>query len=274
MLNVYSGGYEMETLDPSLLSKNFGLTHTESLVFFELLRSGESPIGLIIKKTGLHRGTVYNTIQRLIEKGLVAQQKGDETTFYEASHFGLLYTIDEEEHLLKQKKKSIKQILHWMKINKQVNESESSDVRILYGNKALKGFYPALYETCRANEYTHYAIGSLFYERKKLTVMDFKKRQKFKIQMGLKSKSISDPSELSTKGNEFFRGHAKYLPNFSIPIAVYIYGDTSVYIDWLKDKTELICINNKNVADYNKKFFNYLWKQKAMKVSEVYTPIN
>ncbi|MBU2442745.1 MAG: helix-turn-helix domain-containing protein, partial [Nanoarchaeota archaeon] len=52
--------------------EDLGLSEAEAKVYLALLETGSTLAGPIIKKTGLHRGTTYQILQRLIEKGLVS----------------------------------------------------------------------------------------------------------------------------------------------------------------------------------------------------------
>ena len=46
-----------------------GLTNAEARVYLALLELGSTTAGPVIKKAGLHRGTTYQVLQRLLEKG-------------------------------------------------------------------------------------------------------------------------------------------------------------------------------------------------------------
>jgi sugar-specific transcriptional regulator TrmB len=50
--------------------EKFGITPTEAKVYTSIFGLKNIPIGYIIKKTGLHRGTIYNSLNNLIRKGL------------------------------------------------------------------------------------------------------------------------------------------------------------------------------------------------------------
>ena len=52
--------------------KEFGLTETEEKVYLSLLKQGTSLASDIIKKTQLHRTTIYDVLERLISKGFVS----------------------------------------------------------------------------------------------------------------------------------------------------------------------------------------------------------
>lgn len=57
-------------MDISVLH-NLGLTKNEVKVYISLIENGSSPAGIITEKTGIHRRNVYDSIERLIGKGLV-----------------------------------------------------------------------------------------------------------------------------------------------------------------------------------------------------------
>src|SRR3989344_4756371 len=63
-----------------------GLTGNESKVYLTLLELGPSNAGLISRKSGLHRRVVYDTLEMLIQKGLVGYILKNNVRLYQASH--------------------------------------------------------------------------------------------------------------------------------------------------------------------------------------------
>ena len=57
------------------LLKSIGLTDIEIEVYLAIIDLGSCLAGEIARKTGIHRRTVYDAINRLIEKGLVSYIK-------------------------------------------------------------------------------------------------------------------------------------------------------------------------------------------------------
>ncbi len=51
--------------------EQFGLAKNEALIYEVLLREGESSVAVISRKSSIHRRNVYDSLQRLMEKGLV-----------------------------------------------------------------------------------------------------------------------------------------------------------------------------------------------------------
>ena len=90
----------METILESL-----GLTITESKVYLALLKRGSSPVGRLAKETGIHRRTVYDAIERLIEKGMISYITNNNKRLFEA--------VDPQRlsDLLKEKEDSLSKLL-------------------------------------------------------------------------------------------------------------------------------------------------------------------
>lgn len=57
------------------LFTSLGLSNNEAIVYEYLLKNGNSPAADIIKKTPLKRGVIYNTLEDLIKKDLVSEQR-------------------------------------------------------------------------------------------------------------------------------------------------------------------------------------------------------
>ena len=57
--------------DKEKVLEEIGFSKNEAKIYLVLLRLGMSPISEITEKTGIHRRNVYDSIERLAEKGLV-----------------------------------------------------------------------------------------------------------------------------------------------------------------------------------------------------------
>lgn len=78
-----------------------GLTEVEGRVYEKLLEIGSGSAGIISKKTGIHRRTVYDALGRLISKALVSEIKVNEVNEYvPANPKRLLEILDERRGML------------------------------------------------------------------------------------------------------------------------------------------------------------------------------
>jgi sugar-specific transcriptional regulator TrmB len=111
-----------------------GLTSTETRIYLALLEKGSSRAGQITRNTGIHRRSVYDAIERLIEKGLVSYIKTNNRNYYEAAKPERL--VD----LLKEKEDNINQIMPELQLMGKLSE-EKKEVLFFRGKQAIKTVY-------------------------------------------------------------------------------------------------------------------------------------
>lgn len=73
----------IDGMDKELL-KSAGLTDVEINVYLAVIDLGSCLAGEITRKTGIHRRTVYDAIERLVEKGLISYIKTNNRKYFEA----------------------------------------------------------------------------------------------------------------------------------------------------------------------------------------------
>ncbi len=66
------------------LFQSLGLAKNEAKIYEVLVREGDSPVGKISKKSGIHRRNVYDSLNRLIEKGLTIEVVSSNENQYQA----------------------------------------------------------------------------------------------------------------------------------------------------------------------------------------------
>ncbi len=113
------------------------LTKTESSVYLTLLKEGNSLAAIIIKKLQLHRATVYDVLERLIEKGLVSYIVKDKKKYYEATPpKKFLDIIQEQKQALLAKEKKAKELVS--ELSKIKEKTPTSNIKVLSGKEGLK----------------------------------------------------------------------------------------------------------------------------------------
>jgi|WetSurMetagenome_2_1015567.scaffolds.fasta_scaffold171674_2 HTH-type transcriptional regulator, sugar sensing transcriptional regulator len=73
-----------------------GLSPNEAIIYEFLLKNGELPAGLIIKKTPLKRGVTYNALKSLEQKGLIYTKAKDKISIFGPNHPDKLREFAEE----------------------------------------------------------------------------------------------------------------------------------------------------------------------------------
>lgn len=224
-----------------------GLTENESRVYLTLLELGPSNAGLISRKSGLHRRVVYDTIEMLIQKGLVGYIKKNNIRLFQAS------SPERVLELIKEKERIIEEIMPEMALmfNKTKEKEETNFYK---GKNGLKTVFEDQISTGKeililgASSIAYEILQFYFHwfderraEKKIKTRIIFNERNKNKIKIPL--------SEI------------KYLPEkYSSPLAVNIYGDKVAIIFWSKEKPFAIVIKQGEIALGYKNYFELMWK--------------
>ena len=117
--------------------ERFDLTKNETRVYISLLELGSAPAGKITEKTGIHRRNVYDSIERLVKKGLVGYVTKNNRKYFKAAnpkHF--FYLLEKEKEETQRKEKEFRKILPKL-ILAQGLAKEKQKVTIFEGKKGL-----------------------------------------------------------------------------------------------------------------------------------------
>ena len=136
--------------------EELGLSEAESKVYLALIETGSTLAGAIIKKTGLHRGTTYQILQRLKEKGLVSSViKGKKQYFEPASPERLM-------DVLKERQEKLQEIMPILKAKLEASK-EKQEVTVYYGIKGIRSVLDKmLEELSQKGEYYDFGVSGLF----------------------------------------------------------------------------------------------------------------
>ncbi|MAG02570.1 hypothetical protein CMI42_04495 [Candidatus Pacearchaeota archaeon] len=234
-----------------------GLSKNEAIVYANLIKVGETSAHELISKTKLHKGVVYDNLERLIEKGLITFIIKEGKKFFQPSiPDSLTEFIDNEEEKIKEKRKLIVKIKEQI-IEETKHSREKQEATIFKGKKAVRSFYA---ETLEKGDYYVFGgpiegveiMGELFWDAHHL------KRRKNKDH----SYMLFNPS--LKKWAEKQKGkytHIKYFKGDFEPLTeTHIQEDYVAIIVWTEDPV-IFKMNNKQVVNSYKKYFNNMWKQ-------------
>src|SRR4030042_1548415 len=113
------------------LLEEAGLTSSEARIYLALLEKGSCRAGEISRHTGIHRRSVYDSIERLIQKGLVSYIKTNNRKYYEPANPERLV------ELLKEKEDNLKQILPELQLLRKLAE-DKKEALFFRGKQAIK----------------------------------------------------------------------------------------------------------------------------------------
>jgi len=236
-------------MDTAIL-EGIGLSKGEISVYLSLLKLGETKVGNIIEKSGMASSAVHNSINTLIEKGLVAYIKKGKIKFYQAVPPKQIASFIED------KKKDFLKILPQLE-EQHKKSKEKQDAEIFEGTKGIISMLNLLIEnTKRRDKYLFFAVNvkemnkeiQEFFE-----MYDAKRKAKGLIVNGLAPKDLK---KLFIKRKIL---KMKYV-NFPIPSNISVCRDRIAFFSW-EEKPVGYLIKSKQISEMYKEFFNKIWKK-------------
>ena len=227
--------------------KDLGLSDGETKVYIALLKLGTSTVAQLKEESQLHRTTIYDFIEKLLNKGLVSYVIQGGVKYFTAAQPQQLF------ELLKEKQENLQTVLPELtKLASFVKPEIKVEVY-----KGTEGFKTVANDMlCRKGELLSLGIDETKFKQHFPYIMEqiFKKE----IKLGLKERN------LTAKGASFIYPHPnlkyKYMPKeFFSPTPMIIY-DNKIGIFLWEANTQLL-IENKELATAWRKYFEYFWKK-------------
>jgi sugar-specific transcriptional regulator TrmB len=242
-------------MDFSFLQE-LNLTKNEIKIYSALSNLGSVTAGRLTYETGLHRSRVYESLNRLAEKGLVSFIKKENVTYFEAtSPEKILDYLEEEKIKIEEKRKNIKKILP--KLEKARETKPTAEAYILQG---VEGFKAMRRDVLKQATGEHMLIGAISREDRVMPIF-FEKWNKERIKKKIKLRFLHKEEARGSYMVKLKFQETKYLPpNISNPAVINIYGDRVVNVIWKGNYPLCFVMINKDVADAYKKYFELLWK--------------
>jgi len=227
--------------------QNVGLNLNEAKIYLALLELGQAQAGDISKKTQINRTTVYDSIERLIQNGLVVFViSANKKVFKPVAPKRLLSQVEEKESI-------IKEILPELEgLFAQSKEKEETDIY-----KGRKGIKSILDDILKCKEYVAFGSSGKFLEIMQHDFIIFQKRKK---ELKINSSIILSESSRKTETVTVAYANFKYIPDeFSAPTTTFIYDDKIAIIIWGETPVATL-IKSKEVAKSYRNYFEMLWK--------------
>lgn len=236
--------------------REIGLSLNESRVYEALLNIGESSVQDISNKSKVHRRNVYDSLSKLMEKGLVSEVFVKLEKNFKAIHPRRLL------ELLKEKEERVNKFLPEMKAKYMAAREEQA----AYMYRGIEGFKNYLTDILKTRETVYFIGAKAFWldPRLKHFLPRFQRTRK---NLGIKFKHLFDhevkfqkPEILRLVGKPY-----KFLPpKYSSQTAVDIFGDyvvtfVGVRVGYLTEEPLMFVMKSKKLADGYRKFFQCMW---------------
>jgi len=236
--------------------REIGLSTNESKIYGVLLRLKEAHVEDIATKSKVHRRNVYDSLAKLLEKGLVSEVFVEKKKYYRAINPSRLMDI------LLEKQSKLKTVLPELE-----SRFKSADVEEgAYIYKGTEGFKNYLQDILDVRETVYFIGAKAFWLDPRLQhfLPKFDSERKRK---GIKFMHLFDfevkeqkPEILRLVGKPY-----KFMPKeYSSPTAVDIFGDRVVTFvgvrpGQLPEEPVQFVMKSRRLADGYRKFFNFIW---------------
>ena len=239
------------------LLREIGLSKNEARVYEALLKLGETSVQTISLKSKVHRRNVYDSLAKLMEKGLVSEVFIRGEKHFKAQNPNRLLS------LLKEKEEMINKELPEMQAKYEALE-EKEEAHLYKGIEGVKNY---LNDILKIKEIVYFigAKGMWLDPRLKHFLPHFERERK---KLGIKYRHIFDyevkeqlPEICHLVGKPY-----KFLPkNYSSPTMVDIFGDYVVTfisagdVGKLPEEPIQFVMKSRKLADGYRKFWQFMW---------------
>lgn len=225
-----------------------GFNNKDAEIYLALTKLEKANIAELMKKTSVERRTIYDVLERLIQKGWASYFEENGKRYYLPTKPEII--LQELEN----KKEDFKKIIP--KLNSLKEKSSEAKVEILKGIKGLKTIFIEIIES----KETHYSFGNItpFISDEKYipAVKDF---LSYLEERGVKEKIIYPKGENinKIKGGQYKPLDEKLIP----PTPTIIYGSTTAQFIFT-DPITIIKTTSPEITKTNKKYFDTFWNMK------------
>ncbi len=230
--------------------QEIGLSKNEAKIYQMLLKSGPSFVGRISSKTKIHRRNVYDSIEKLKEKGFVSWTIKNNRKYFEAVNPKRILDIFEE------KKEKIKSIIPLLIKRQRLLDTEN--IRVYTGNEGRK----IIFEDKLRDKGEQLVLGahkpSKIRSRYRRIYHKRRIAKKISLKMLFPLNKIETAKEFSKLKYVKVRILPKILSNS--PITINIYGDKVAFLAGSEKQSPLsILIEDKNLSEDFRNYFYTIW---------------
>lgn len=228
--------------------KEIGLNEKEANIYLELLKQKSATASKLAKLTKINRTTAYLELENLLELGLTNYTIKNSKRYYQPAPPKKLIEI------LETKKKKIKSILP--KLESLNSNKEEIKIETYEGKQGLKTFYQDILNN--AKEALAFGTTGLAFE---ILEFEFPHFVKECMKKSIYARYLSNKNakkQLSKLPKKFIK--IKYMPEkYTAKVTTIIYKDKVAIQSLQKDKIYVTLIEDKNLYESYKNYFEFMW---------------
>jgi sugar-specific transcriptional regulator TrmB len=234
-----------------------GLTDKEAETYLTLLKLKEANANTLAKYVKVYRTNLYDVIDSLIRKGLVAYViKNNKRIYLATNPVKLLDYINQKKKDLEDEEQKIKEIIPQLS-EMHIPLDKRPIVEVYEGMEGMRTVFNQAIKEYLKNKKEIIAIGSHAEDCKRLDPIYYERHYKERAKYKIKSRYIIT-EDLKPIKNKLISWRT--LPKgYKSPTATYIYGNKVSFWIFL-DILTIIVVENEDLNKTYRDYFEFLWK--------------
>lgn len=236
----------IHTMSELELLKELGLNDTEAIIYLQLLKKGLMGAVDLSKNTKIHRRTIYDNLNILINKGFVTFIVKNEVKYFSANNPKIFNSLIQE-------KTNALNILMPILSEYYQNKKKNPEVLILQGIDSTKAIFEEMLQTKK--EILWMGGGSKIFQNLDYSIKNMFKRlskKNFKI-IQPKTKEISELKKFFSKN---IRTISK---KYESQVSFFIYENNVILGLIINNENFVIRIENYDFSKAYTNYFNIIW---------------
>lgn len=244
--------------------REIGFSNNEIKVYMALLRIGSASATEITRKSGIHRANVYDSLEKLMERGLVSNIVRMNKKYFECAHpRNIVAIIKERERDLEGIMPELDTIYNQRKEKQKISHFE--------GREGIKAVLRDI------NNYKSHDAFGVSSNLAKIMGYYFTQWIRERLEKGLTARMIkSHGDRLATPKKFGLRNYRKLFrvkevqKEFHMKTSTWVYENKTAIILESVDNPVAVVIENKEIADDYRKQFEIIWKRAKDEDTSIY----
>lgn len=235
--------------------QKLGLSKSEATLYLSLLKLGSSEVQPLIEETGFYKANIYQSLERLYEKGIISKIIENGKRVYQIQKpDSLLELVKKKKDDLRNQEETAKELIKSIEIKKSYVQETAMVFRGIAG---IKQIYAEIvnkkldYLVLGSPKESEIIIPDYYWQNLHLKQKEYKIKAKMIFHKSLRNWKKQIPENIIEL--RFFDEKFEPLTETTI------YGTKVAFVVWTENPIVTI-INNEHLANSYKQIFNILWK--------------
>lgn len=233
--------------------RELGFSEREIKVYLALLELGETTVGPIAAKTKIQHAKIYQTLEKLIDKGLVSFVVKSKTKYFRAQNPKQILSM------IKEKERNFMEILPELQEKQQFSQ-EQQTATVYEGYKAIKAMFDSILDELDKKGYYY-----VFAFKDEYISSPLASRFLRNIHIRLSEKGVDDRLITHVSVRKEFKENYSDIKNIKfrfsdldLPLGLMIINDRVINWVW-GERPTAVEITSPQIARQYKKFFLNIW---------------